>query len=69
MTFRIVPVVVAAIVALPAFMQSQQTQQTHVLRGGVDLVRVDVSVLDSSGAPVEGLTREAFTLRENARGR
>ncbi len=36
-------------------------------RGGVDLVTVDVVVLDKSGNPVPGLTRQDFTVLEDGR--
>jgi VWFA-related protein len=36
-------------------------------RAGVDLIRVDVSVLDRDRQPVRGLTAADFTIRENGR--
>ena len=38
-------------------------QQQPVFRTGVDLVTVDVTVLDGSGAPVEGLGADSFDVR------
>lgn len=38
-------------------------QQAPVFRSGVDLVTVDVTVLDSSGAPVEGLHAGQFEVK------
>jgi VWFA-related protein len=42
-------------------------QQAPVFRSGVDIVQVDVSVVDSNGRPVRGLTSSDFTLLENGR--
>jgi VWFA-related protein len=49
--------------ATPASSQQQRPQ----FRGGVDLVRLDVSVLDADGRPVRGLTADDFTIRDNGR--
>jgi Ca-activated chloride channel family protein len=40
-------------------------QQGPVFRGGVALVEVYASVTDAAGAPVTGLARERFTVRED----
>ena len=46
--------------------QSQNDAQT-TFRTGVDLIRLDVSVLDKSRRPVRGLTAADFTVTENGR--
>jgi VWFA-related protein len=42
-------------------------QQQPQFRGGVDLVRLDVSVLDAADHPVRGLTADDFTIHDNGR--
>lgn len=59
-----------ALVALAsgaALMATAPAQQ--VFRSGVDLVAVDVQVVDGSGAPIEQLGPEAFTVAINGRPR
>ena len=46
---------------------AQQAAQTPVFGTGVDLVRIDVSVLDKDGRPVTGLAREDFVVEEGGR--
>ncbi len=43
----------------------QSPQRTPQFRGGVDLVKIDVSVLDRDRVPVRDLTADDFTLIEN----
>ena len=42
---------------------SQQSSQTF--RSGIDVVRVDVSVLDAQRRPIRGLTANDFTVKVN----
>jgi len=44
-----------------------QDQETHILRSEVRLVLLDVSVKDSSGSVVSGLSKENFSVLENGR--
>ena len=43
--------------------------QAPVFRAGVDLIALDVTVVDRNGAPVKGLTAEAFTARVDGQPR
>ena len=52
-----------------ASQQAPRPQQTPVFRGRIDVVPLTVSVVDQGGAPVTGLTRADFTVRENGRPR
>jgi VWFA-related protein len=49
--------------------QSQEAAQAPVFRSGVDLVAIDVSVVDKSGAPVRSLTADRFTVTVDGRPR
>ena len=49
----------------PATSSGDQDPQPPVFRSGTELVRVDVTVIDRSGNPVETLSPEDFELREN----
>ncbi len=40
-------------------------QQPPVFRSGVDMTRIKVAVLDDNGAPVTGLSADAFAVRED----
>ncbi len=55
---------VAAAIALSAT-RAQSAQRTPQFRGGVDLVKIDVSVLDRDRVPVRDLTADDFTVLEN----
>src|SRR6185436_8545076 len=49
-----------------AFQQTPQ-QAPPVFRGGADLVRIDVSVLDLQRKPIRGLTAEDFLVTEDGK--
>ncbi len=52
----------------PPVTQSQTTpQQQPVFRSGVDVIRLDVSVLDKDRRPVSGLVADNFTVVENGK--
>jgi VWFA-related protein len=51
----------------PAQTQSTPQQQPPVFRSGVDVIRLDVSVLDKDRRPVPGLGPENFTVVENGK--
>lgn len=51
----------------PAQQQPTPQQQPPVFRTGVDVIRLDVSVLDKDRRPVKGLTAEDFTVVENGK--
>src|SRR6188474_2494811 len=53
--------------APPAQTQSTPQQQPPVFRSGVDVIRLDVSVLDKDRRPVRGLGPENFTVVENGK--
>ena len=48
---------------------AQSGQATPTFRVGTDLLTVDVSVVDSSGKPVEGLTPADFTIKIDGKAR
>jgi VWFA-related protein len=67
-------VVVCASVCAALAVHAQQPQEPdpavqgqEPFRAGVDVIQLDVSVLDSDGHPVAGLTAADFTVRENGR--
>src|SRR6186713_2214559 len=49
----------------PATQQPPPTQQPPIFRAGTNQVRVDVTVLDRKGDPVNDLTKEDFEVRED----
>ncbi len=58
---RIAIALVAALASAPVLLG--QTPQAPVFRGGVTLVRVDVSAVDRDGKPVPGLTADDFEVK------
>ncbi len=58
-----------AVVALAVlcFSGAGHAQQTPTFRAGVDVIRVDVSVLDKDRHPVHGLTAADFTILEDGK--
>ena len=58
-------VVIAAALVLVA--RAQDAQQPPSFRAGVELIRLDVSVLDKDRRPVRGLTAADFTVLENGK--
>jgi VWFA-related protein len=63
---RSAAVALTALVGLVSFWVTRpMAQQAPVFRAGVDLIRVDVSVLDRDHQPVHGLTAADFTVRED----
>jgi VWFA-related protein len=57
----------AALVAASVAARQNPPTQTPVFRTGVDLVRLDVSVLDKDRQPVRGLTQADFTVFEGGK--
>jgi len=47
--------------------QTQQSPQTPVFRGEIDVIRLDVSVLDRDRQPIRGLTLEDFSVFEDGK--
>ena len=64
---RILPTALAFLAGLGGLATPQKPapQAPPVFKSSIDLVQVDVSVLDRSGRPVEGLTAADFTLLED----
>src|SRR5215467_11663183 len=66
----VLAIVCAAVFGAAAIGGQQSAPQTPpqtptpppVFRAGVDLIQLDVTVVDASGRPVHGLTRDDFTL-------
>src|SRR5262245_36969203 len=59
---------VCLLAARPAAQEPQPpTTPGQVFRTGVDVIRVDVTVLDKNRKPIRGLTADDFTVRENGR--
>jgi hypothetical protein len=56
---------VAAGQPLRSAQQSSPGAQVPPFRGGTDLVRLDVSVLDKDGMPIQGLTAADFSILED----
>lgn len=59
--------VVAVAGILAASLATRAQDQTPSFRAGVDLVRLDVSVLDKDRRPVQGLAAADFTVLENGK--
>lgn len=61
----------AAVAFAPAWLVTAQSptppQKPPVFRSGVELLQLDVTVLDKTGRPVRGLTKDDFTLLEDGR--
>lgn len=49
--------------------QPQQTQQPETFRSGIEMVAIDVTVVDRTGTPVEGLTPADFTVTVDGKPR
>jgi hypothetical protein len=62
-------ITVALLVSLAAPSARQGTDQPPRLRSGVDVVRVEASVLDKNRRPARGLTADDFVVLENGRER
>ena len=60
---------VATVVRVPSGAQSAAGQSQPTFRAGVDVVRLDVSVLDKSRRPVRNLTAADFTVVEEGEPR
>lgn len=61
---------VACLSALPVVLGlgwAYQTQNQPIFRGGADVIRVDISVLDRQRAPVRGLTADDFKVLEDGK--
>jgi VWFA-related protein len=56
----------APALALACLAASAQTPETPTFPTQAEMVTVDVVVTDESGAPIRGLTREDFTIRDEA---
>ena len=67
---RRVPAAILAVACLVAVVQmaAQEPSRTdQTFRTGVDVIRLDVSVLDKNRRPVRGLTAKDFVIKENGR--
>ena len=67
---RRVPAAILAVTCLVAVVQmaAQEPSRTdQTFRTGVDVIRLDVSVLDKNRRPVRGLTAKDFVIKENGR--
>jgi VWFA-related protein len=56
-----------AVLRVQARQEPPVPSQAPAFRGGVDVIQLDVSVLDSTRRPVRGLTAADFTVLENGR--
>lgn len=68
-SFRTIALLVLALALGAAVDAVAPRQGDQVIRGGVDLITVDFSVLGADGLPVPDLTPEQVTLRVNGRER
>jgi VWFA-related protein len=62
-------ILAASVTVAVALTAAQQSEPPQTFRSGVDVVRVDVSVLDRKRAPVEGLTQADFAILEDGKPR
>ena len=58
-------VAIAALESSPIAVQAPQQQQPPIFRGGTNIVRVDVTVTNRRGEPVNDLARDDFILTED----
>ena len=65
MISRLVAAVVLACATAQVSGGNQQQARPPVFRSGVELIRLDVSVLDRERRPIPGLGREQFTVLED----
>ena len=57
----------ACLVVAASAQQPAAPEQQPTFRAGVDVIRLDVSVLDKNRRPVQGLTAADFTILENGK--
>ena len=62
-----IPVVALLTCAAGAALLAQQPPAQEPFRSGVDVIRIDVSVLDKNRRPVRGLTAADFVVSENGK--
>lgn len=64
---RVLALVLIAAATAGHTVQSQQPDSLPQFRTGIDLVRLDVSVIDKNRQPIHGLRAEDFTVLENGK--